>query len=51
MPLEDLEDEKKNKLNPASFKDEIGDDILNGDTDEILEQPEDDEIDIDDLKL
>ena len=51
MPSEGLADQNKNKLEPDSFKDELSDDILNGDAEEILEQPEDNEIDIDDLKL
>ena len=49
MPSEDLDDAKKNKLDPNSFKEELGEDILNGDAGETLEGKEDN--DNDDLEL
>lgn len=51
MPPEDLINDARNKLAPDNFKNELGEDILNGGADETLEQPEEDETDIDDFKL
>ena len=51
MPVKNLDDKTKNKLDPDSLKEELGEDILNGYADEALEQKEGAGIDIDDLEL
>jgi hypothetical protein len=51
MPVKNLDDKTKNKLDPGSFKEELGEDILNGYADEASEQKEEDGMDIDDLEL
>jgi hypothetical protein len=48
--MDSVDDKTKKEIDLDSLKAELGGDILNGDADEILEPPEDEEIDIDDLK-
>jgi hypothetical protein len=51
MPLEDLDDEIRIKIDPDGLKEELADEFLNGDADEALQRMEDVGIDVDGLDL
>ena len=51
MPLEDLDDEIRIKLDEDGLKEELAEQINNGDADEALQRMEDLGIDIDELDL
>ena len=51
MPLEDLEDEVRMEVDKDGLKEELAEQINNGDADEALERMENLGIDVDDLEL
>ncbi len=51
MLPKDLDDKSRQEPDSNSFKDELGEDILNGDADETLERADEAGIDINDLNL
>jgi ABC-type sugar transport system substrate-binding protein len=51
MPLEDLEDEIRMVVDEDGLKEELADQITNGDADEAVQRMEDLGIDIDELDL
>lgn len=51
MPLEDLEDEIRMELDPDGLKEELADELVNGDPDEALSRMEDLGIDVDELDI
>lgn len=51
MSVEDLDDEKRMEINEDGLKEELAEQINNGDADEALQRMEDLGIDVDDLDL
>jgi len=51
MPIEDLEDESRMEVDEDDLKEEIADQLINGDADEALSRMEALGIDVDDLDL
>jgi hypothetical protein len=51
MNLEDLPDEKRLEIDEDGLKEELADQLLNGDPDEALQRIEDVGLDVDDLDL
>jgi ABC-type sugar transport system substrate-binding protein len=51
MPLEDLEDEIRMVVDEDGLKEELAEEVANGDSDEALQRMEDLGIDIDELDL
>lgn len=51
MAAQDSDDKTKKEIDPDSLREELADDILNGDADEALERADEAGVDIDDLDL